>query len=211
MAIDGLLTSEIFALIFIMIIAVIIVVFFVFVYFYFIRPEGSGLNALWAGKIGINIEKKSFKPGEIINGRITLELKKPVHGKMLKMALIGKMWVYDRQGNNKYYPLYKEEVNIADENDFYNNQTYPFKLKIPENVLEIIDNWGEDGMGFIGDKQFYIGDRMKSMQKKAKQMAESLNLVQDSRDYWYIQAEIELPRKLNILSKSEIFISRDHT
>jgi len=195
-----------FPLILIILIIIIIFVFLVIAYVYFIRIEGSGLNALWAGKIKIDLDKKSYKPGEIITGKITLDLRKQVYGKTLKIALVGKMWIYDHQGHNKYYPLYKEEVKLSDENDFYTEQTFRFKIKVPNNVVEIIDNWGEDGMGFIGDKQFYMGDKLKALQKKAKQMAESLNLVQDMKDYWYLQAEIDTPKKLNVLSKTEIFI-----
>ncbi|MFH1290750.1 MAG: hypothetical protein ABIH92_05060 [Nanoarchaeota archaeon] len=96
------------------------------------------------GKIKIGLTHFQFSPGDTIEGKISLNLKKPVEAKALKVGLVGiyKNTKYGRSGSGGLsrssrsgyafefrQPLDGEKEYPASE------KIYDFKLKIPKDLL----------------------------------------------------------------------------
>lgn len=96
------------------------------------------------GQIEIILDKYQYSPGETINGKIKLTIKKPMISKELKISLIGQQKIRSRRMNinkrtstNEYknveifnftMPLHKQkEYSIR-------GQEIDFQIKIPENI-----------------------------------------------------------------------------
>ncbi len=96
------------------------------------------------GQIEILLDKYQYSPGETINGKVKLTIKKPLHSKELKISLIGRQKVKSRRMNmnkrtstNEYknleifnftMPLHKQkEYSIGE-------QEIDFQIKIPDSI-----------------------------------------------------------------------------
>ena len=113
------------------------------------------------GKIEIIPDKYQYSPGETINGKLKLTIKKPMISKELKINLIGQQKVKSRKMNirprnsrsefktievfNFSMPLHKQKEYTIGE------QEINFQIKIPNNIL---DSQEPKVLGFLGAFDF---------------------------------------------------------
>ena len=93
---------------------------------------------LGKGKIDLKLDKLQFRPGDIITGTITLQLKKPVKAKGVSVQLLGEKKVRQRTGTKIHThttkifdfskPLDSEKTYATEE------KKYQFKINIPANI-----------------------------------------------------------------------------
>lgn len=132
------------------------------------------------GKIGIQLDKFNFTPGEVITGNLTLNLKKALDASALEVGLIG---VSDSTNYNvssgKGVSRSSSSKNIfdfsypLDGEKIYNpgSMPYKFQIKIPENVLtkvgtgnQAVDNVIKTAMFVTGNNRrikWYVTGRLK--------------------------------------------------
>ena len=143
------------------------------------------------GKIEIQINKFNFSPGEVIEGAVTLKLKKPLNGREVSIRLIG------QQETSQGY-VAKSQYNIIDIFDFKQpldgekeypaeqSLVYSFTIKIPENVL----NQQTIPEGTLGK----IANIMQVMSRTRSKIS------------WYLIAKLDTPG-LDVSKKVQINIA----
>lgn len=165
-----------------------------------------------AEKIKIEIKKTNYKPGEVIEGNVFLNFRKQRHGSSLKVSFVGEKIVEQRDSEGyqeRRYIFCKNEVVLDVEKDYF-NETYPFRLKIPEDALQKAKDFDWKEYGFVLNKQVKLGDRTAPFSKKAGEIleyAETHGFVQfNEYDRWYIEVVLEVPRGFDIKSAKELTV-----
>ena len=144
-------------------------------------------------QIDVILEKFNFSPNEIIKGKVSLSLDKPIHAKQLKVALIGEKISkrMERRPDGRTYPreektyVYNFQMPLDGEKDYQQGE-YSFEIKIPANVLQNIPLEGK------------IGDVLRTIQ--------SLSTTGE-RISWYVQANLDIPMGIDISKKVQINIA----
>lgn len=182
-----------------------IIVGTVVLYFMLIRKK--------KGKIEIILDKSVFSPGDIIDGTVCLKLKKPIQASSLKVAFVVEKQIIQRDGNGVQhynYPVDRLETNLADEKE-YHDESYPFQIKIPADILEKAKNFDETGVAYVAGKQIQMGEKTIALQKKAKKIGkwgESMGLLKrEEKDVYYVEVHLDVPKKIDIRNKLEINVS----
>jgi sporulation-control protein spo0M len=141
---------------------------------------------LGKGKIDVILEKTDFKHGEVIRGKINLELKKPVQAKELKISFIGQKDINRVGGGTSRGIIYQTDKSLGGESE-YSSNIYPFELKIPEDILEQARNWKNKWYSGIALKAF------ERMEEKGK--VSNIFFIETSLD---ISKSIDLTKKVKI-------------
>ncbi|KAA0005652.1 MAG: DUF3592 domain-containing protein [Thermoplasmata archaeon] len=163
-------------------------------------------------KIEIKIKKTSYKPGEVIEGNVFLSFKKQIHGKSLKVSFNGEK-IVGQSSRNGYqevnFTFCKDEVVLDVEKDYF-NESYPFRLKIPEDALQKAKDFDWREYGFVLNKQVKPSDRLSSLSKKASKILEysqSPGFIHfNEYNQWYIEVVLETPKRFDIKSRKNINI-----
>ncbi len=98
------------------------------------------------GTIKVYLPVTSFNPGEEINGKFDLQVKKPIHGKRLVVSLIGTQHIRSRKGeesNTRTQEIFRQESVLEANTDYRAGftQSYNFSIVIPNaGKTGIIDN-----------------------------------------------------------------------
>lgn len=163
-------------------------------------------------KIKIEIKKTNYRPGEVIEGNVFLNFKKQRHGKLLKVSFVGEKIVEqrDRDGyQERSFIFCKNEVVLDVDRDYF-NESYFFRLKIPEDALQKAKDFDWREYGFVLNKQVKLGDKTISLSKKASKIleyAQAHGFVQfNEYDRWYIEAVLEIPKGFDIKSMRELTV-----
>lgn len=141
------------------------------------------------GKMKLDINQTDFVPGDVIKGNITLDLKKPITANELKIKVYGCRKI-DRHGSSgtsrAVIPL--SEKNL-DGNHEYDTKTYSFELKIPEDTMQRSKDW--------------VNNLPEGVARNMFLKMESEGRV---RDYYYIEAILDIPRGLDLKDEIQINI-----
>lgn len=152
-------------------------------------------------KIMLSLEKYDYKPGETIKGTVKLQLKKPLNARKLEVGFIGRkieqqsgIRVGISPGSHKtgyqkttqYSTVYDFQMPLSGEQEYLEG-TYPFEIKIPENILQ--DNISSQGNVAA-----------------AVNMLKTLSGV-SSRVEWMVVARLDLPMKLDVSASQKIVLS----
>jgi len=138
------------------------------------------------GKIEVSLEKYNFSPGEIIKGRITLKLKKPIRAKALKVGLVGekKTTKYETSSTSQSKTHFFDfEMPLDGEKEYIEGE-YNFEIKIPANVLQ-----AQPGGA--------VGDIIKGIQ---------LLSGKDVRISWHVIAKLDIPSGIDVSKKVQVNI-----
>lgn len=156
---------------------------------------------LGRGKIKLLIEKFNFSPGDTITGKISLDLKKPISARQLKVSLIGiqtstRTSVGPRFGGSRRNSIssstsrnvvYNFDMPIDGEKEYFKGE-YSFEMKIPANILQE-ETKSEGG----------IAD---TLIKTAQIIGGGIR----SRVDWHVEAALDIEKKLDIKNKVKITI-----
>ena len=153
-------------------------------------------------KITLELEKYNYTPGEIIKGKVKLNLKKPLNGRKLEIAFIGRQiqkqssasvaglatMASGNRAHSKtdYTTIFNFKMPLSGEKE-YHKEEYPFEIKIPENILQ-------EGAKLEG---------------KAATAATALKVLGgvSTRTDWFVKTELDVPMKLDIKKSQKIILS----
>jgi len=140
------------------------------------------------GTIEIQLDRNNFQPGDIINGRVVLQMKKTVVAKDLTIRLIANQKVTQGVGTNRstrIMKIYDFKLNLDNEKEYPANQQliYPFNIQIPRNLSS----------GQIPEQ---LGQTLGTVAKLAQAMTGSR-----STTYWYLIANLTVPGMFNDVKK----------
>lgn len=148
------------------------------------------------GKIDIILVKFSFSPGELIKGKVLIDLKKPIKARQLKIGFYGVKIFTERiqaqkgpQTRTRREFIHKFEMPLDGEKEYLKGE-YPFEIKIPEDIQR------EPKVPKEGILSILI--------KGAKVLSESMGMT--SRTEWYLEATLEIPMAFDMKKKVSINI-----
>jgi hypothetical protein len=140
-------------------------------------------------KITLMLEKYNFSPGETAKGNVSLNLKKPVYARKLKVSLIGVRKV--RRGNKwQWQKVYDFDMPISGEKD-YQKETIPFELKIPPDILD------------ARTSQQTIQDSLEDKLGSAGKFISAVS-VGTGKTEWKIKTQLDIPKKLDVKASQDI-------
>ena len=152
------------------------------------------------GKIRLAVNKFNFSPGDTVTGKVSLELKKPLLAKQLRVSLIGietssrtsvGFGASRRRGissSRRKDVVYRFDMPISGEKEYLQGD-YPFEMQIPADTLQQKPQSSEEGLS---------GALMKT--------AQIIGGTTRSRVDWYLEAALDLDKKFDIKNKVQITI-----
>jgi len=155
------------------------------------------------GKINITLQGTGYAPGDIISGNVSLALKKTVKAREVSISLIGEQKITQRKamtGNQEMSTttqrirIYDFKQQLDSEKEYSQGQEYPFKIKIPADILS-----AKPGMPELGGK---LGQGLKIAQAAAA-MTGAIPLQQTR---WYLLAKLDIPGGMDVNKKADITI-----
>jgi len=165
-----------------------------------------------SGKMNIQIERTYFKPGEEIQGNVLLNFRKQKHAKALKITLIGERVVIQRDRNGTRQTniaFYKNEAILDTEKD-YLNETYPFRIMVPKDILQKAKEFREMEQDVLKDEQGQLNYRKSSLREKSSKVinwGERMGLVHfDKYNKYYIEAVLEVSKDFDVKSTRDLTI-----
>jgi len=147
-------------------------------------------------KITIKLDKFDYKPGDIINGDIFLNLKKPIQARKLSVSLIGKRKsTHYSIGSRKtsYYTFYDLDIPVGGDKE-YQNEEVPFQIKIPSDIL-----YSETARDKITDE---LTEKIGSFGSVIGAMT-----LGASHITWEVRAQLDVPMKFDLRKSQDIVIS----
>jgi hypothetical protein len=149
------------------------------------------------GKIDIILEKFSFSPGEMIKGKVLIDLKKPTRARQLKIGFYGLKIIKERVTDAKGNPtirtrrefIHKFEMPLDGEKEYLKGE-YHFEIKIPENIQKEPKK-PKEGI-------FSILLRGAQILSQASGMT--------SRTEWYLETVLEIPMAFDMKKRASINI-----
>src|SRR3989338_8538345 len=100
---------------------------------------------LGKGSIEIQLEKYNFSPGETINGKVFLKIKKQEKAKAVIIRLIGEQkssnfsTVQKTNVKTRKQYIYDFKQQLDSEKEYSGEFNYNFQIKIPQNILNSIN------------------------------------------------------------------------
>lgn len=140
------------------------------------------------GKLDIDIAEKSFKPGDVVAGRVKLSLAKPVKARRLVVSLIGEEWVYITCSGGKNRTIFEKKIRLHEESiELSGDVTYravekDFQFRLPENAPPTILLTPET-----------IGSRIEHMEGTGLR--------------WIVEVKLDIPLGMDFNAEQEIFVS----
>jgi hypothetical protein len=170
----------------------------------FVIKRRSGVK-----RLEITLDKTVYSPGETINGKVFLRLKKPIQARSLKAMFVGEKIISRYSGrrggrSEQYFPFVKEEAVLDGEIEYYEKE-YSFLLRIPDDVFNRAEHWGE-GVAMVGNKTVQLGEKTAAMQVAAKHFLENIGVVGQGRNSWYVAVELDVFHGMNLRNEVQINI-----
>jgi hypothetical protein len=180
-------------------------VFLILVYFQNIIKGKKGLvnmGLFGKEKITLLLEKYDYKPGEKIKGKIKLNLKKPILARKLEVKFIGRR--VDKKSSTSiaglasgskghhsttsYTNIFDFSMPIDEEKE-YQNQEYPFEIKIPEDILQ----------------------NNPTLEGKLGQVSTAFRMIAgvSTRIDWIVHAQLDIPKKFDVKISQKIILSEN--
>jgi len=156
-----------------------------------LSEESSELNlSSRKRKIDISIQKFNYAPGDTISGNVALTLKKPVNAREVSISLIGEQMVTaTREATSKDILGYSREKS-----------TGPQRVPIFE-FKQQLDSEKEYNQG-----QEYYFFEIKIPADILSMRPQMTGAIQSSPVKWYLLANLDIPRGLDISKKVDITI-----
>ena len=140
-------------------------------------------------KITLSLEKYNYTPGEIAEGTVKLNLKKPAYARRLLVSLIGVRKV--RRGNSwQWQKVYDFDMPISGEKD-YQDEKIAFELKIPPDILD------------PRTSQQAIQDSLEDKLGAAGKFISAVS-VGTGKTEWKIKAQLDIPKKFDVKVTQDI-------
>lgn len=153
-------------------------------YFFIIRKKLKNIE--------LTLEKTDFSPGDIVRGKVSINFNKPISTEALKIAFQGEK-IIPRRGRDpsSSQTVYRDEILLDKQNEYFNN-VYSFEIKIPDNILEKMNNWIDEQVPYEWAKKIYSA-------------SQNLGLMR-AYDNYFIEVSLEIRGKIDIRNSIEIKI-----
>ncbi len=172
------------------------------------------------GEIDIDLDKKSYIPGETIKGKLFLKTKKAVKAQALAVFFGAEKNI--TRDNNPYgrvrfntttttYDIFKNKKVIGSQKVYYKDEYFPFEINIPKNTLERVDNWGENGEYLYGLNKDNSSERAMAVQRGASQLFGQyvkMRRIKEDVNY-FVEAQLYINKKLDIKGKVKIELKKN--
>ena len=146
------------------------------------------------GKIDIAVPKTNFVAGEVISGIATLNMKKRAKASEFTISWICDQKITERRGTSRSTRtdrIYEFEQQLDGEKEYEGSGTYPFEIKIPEDVL------GQQAQM----------PQLEGTLGTALGIAQSLTgMGATKRTSWYLLARLDIPWGVDTKEKVQITI-----
>jgi len=144
------------------------------------------------GKMGITVNKMSFSAGESITGTVTMELKKLVSARAVRISLIGEQKTTRMTANGMrtvVQQIYNFPLPLDGEKEYTTQPyTYNFELKAPQipstNIPGGVAGTAIKAAGFLMNG-FVMGGAIS----------------------WYLVADLDVPKGFDVAKKLQINIA----
>ncbi len=147
-------------------------------------------------KIMLKLEKYNYSPGDTIKGNVKLNLKKPTQARKIEVSFIG-IKIQQQTGmgigptasssrstNKSVVYDFKMPLDYDKE---YQNDEYPFEIKIPEDI-------------------HHVSQKLEGKVGTALTALKAVSGIHGRID-WYVKAQLDVPKKLDIKKKQKIVLS----
>ena len=148
------------------------------------------------GKIDLILVKFRFSPGESIEGKVLIDLKKPIKARQLKIGFYGLKIFTERVQTQKGTEtrtrkefIHKFEMPLDGEKEYFKGE-YFFEIKIPEDI-QVEPKMPKEGI-------------LSILFKGAKVLSEAAGIT--SRTEWYLEATLEIPMAFDMKKRMKINI-----
>jgi len=144
-------------------------------------------------KITMKLDKFSFNPGEVVNGTVTINLKKPTYARKLEVSLIGvrrTSQMTNKGSKTSWQTVYSFEIPVSGEKE-YQNETIQFQLPIAQDVLnaktsqQAVQDGLEDKLGTAGSLISAVA-------------------VGTGQTKWKIRAQLDIPKAFDVKIDQDI-------
>ena len=146
------------------------------------------------GNIDIAVPKTNFSTGEVISGIATLNMKKRAKASDFTISLICEQKIKEMRGTSRSTRtdrIYEFEQQLDGEKEYEGSETYPFEIKIPEDVP---------------DQQFQM-PQLEGTLGTALGIVQSLaGMGVTKRTSWYLLARLDIPWGADTKEKVQITI-----
>jgi len=149
-------------------------------------------------KITLTLDKVQFKPGDVIKGMVTLNLRKPLHGRKMTVALLGKVRTTHRDSQGRMQTqdvvVYDFTLPLDGEND-YVGESYSFEIHIQNDILQMqtskqkLEQKLQEKLGTFGA---ILGEMATMGQGPVR---------------WMVHAQLDVPFKIDVKKTQDIIIS----
>jgi hypothetical protein len=172
--------------------------------------EGFAVGLFGPDQITLQLEKTNYKPGDVIKGTVTLNLKKPMNARKLEVAFFGIGFYRDhhRPGSpgpgsaNFQNKIYQFDLPLDNEKEYLTG-TYSFEIKIPEGIF---NPSLEEQMRIRGiDPNSRTGSFISTAGAALGSLGGG-NLPY--RIDWWVKANLDMPLKLDVSKKQQIVLSQ---
>jgi len=146
------------------------------------------------GKIDILIPKTNFSPGDIISGKMTLILKKPVKAREASISLIGEQTttrggIIGTEQSKSTQRIYEFKHRLDGEKEYSGEVSYDFEIKLPADILS----------------------RQPQMPQVGGALGQGLKIAQAITgagvwSNWYLLAKLDVPGGIDISKKVQVTI-----
>lgn len=137
------------------------------------------------GKLEIITGKGSYYPSELVQGKLVLNLKRPMNANSLHIHFYGQVKTTERGGARKTWKIFEQELVLDGTKEYpAGNSEYGFSFHIP--------SFGK------------AGAESSLMQKMADAAMSYGANPQDAR--WFLNASLDIPFSLDLSKKIEIKI-----
>jgi hypothetical protein len=146
----------------------------------------------WKGKIDLKMDRYKFSPGDVIEGDLTLTLKKPTKAREITIRLLGEEKITERHHGNSGSRTETRKVRIfdlkipLDGEKEYTEGKYHFKIPIPKDLFRE----GAKPEGFLGD----VSNVLEGLSGRR------------SRIEWKVIGNLDIPMGFDLSKKQNIVI-----
>lgn len=149
-------------------------------------------------KITVTLDKYQYKPGDVIKGKVGLNLRKPMRARKLFVSLLGKVRTTSRDSHGRMQTqdvtIYDFTIPLDGEND-YLSELYPFEIKIQSDILEMHSS-SERVQQMLQEKLGTFGVILGKMATAGQGPVR-----------WMVHAQLDIPLGLDVHKTQDIAIS----
>ncbi|MEK6941965.1 MAG: hypothetical protein AABW85_03855 [archaeon] len=160
-------------------------------------------------KADLVLEKTSFSAGEIIRGRLVLNISKPKKGRSVRVVLFGQKtqteWRYDFSSKHSkphtaVTKIYEFEIELDKEKEYSGNYAYDFEIAVPQSA----DARKQFESKIENTLQQYDNTPVGGIFRAAAGIGKAA--MHPPRTDWFLEGKLDVPGGFDVSKKVQIQI-----